>query len=157
MGPRSIGPAAILLALAAAVLLVAPASSARRNHEPRARILVGFDPGVGLSAQRDALEQADAAPNARLKPIRTFVASVPASDRAGALAELRRDPRVRFAEPDAVYAVDTLPNDPSFGQLWGLHNTGQSVKTSVGTADADIDAPEGRDAGGSAASPRRAA
>src|SRR6188474_508904 len=90
MGPRSIGPAAILLALAAAVLLVAPASSARRNHEPRARILVGFDPGVGLRAQRDALEQADAAPNARLKPIRTFVASVPASDRAGALAQLRR-------------------------------------------------------------------
>jgi hypothetical protein len=42
MGPRSFGPAAILLALAAAVLLVAPASSAQRPHELRVRILVGF-------------------------------------------------------------------------------------------------------------------
>lgn len=32
----------------------------------------------------------------------------------------------------------SLPNDPSFGILWGLHNTGQSG----GTVDADIDAPE---------------
>jgi hypothetical protein len=46
MGPRSAGPAAILLALAAAVLLVARASSAEHIREPRARILVGFDPGV---------------------------------------------------------------------------------------------------------------
>ena len=61
---------------------------------------------------------------------------------AAALAELRRDPRVRFAEPDAVYRIDTLPNDPLFGQLWGLNNTGQTVKSSTGTADADIDAPE---------------
>jgi serine protease len=49
---------------------------------------------------------------------------------------------VRFAEPDAVYRVDTLPNDPLFGQLWGLNNTGQTVKSSTGAADADIDAPE---------------
>jgi len=33
------------------------------------------------------------------------------------------------------------PNDASFGQQWGLHNTGQSG----GTADADIDAPEAWD------------
>src|SRR5262245_27818086 len=142
MGPRSLGPAAILLALAAAVLLVAPASSAERPRAPRARILVGFDPGAGLNGQPSALVQADAPANPRLTHIRAFVASVPASDSARALAELRRDPRVRFAEPDAVYRVDTLPNDPSFGQLWGLNNTGQSVKTAIGTADADIDAPE---------------
>ena len=35
-------------------------------------------------------------------------------------------------------------NDPSFGSLWGLHNTGQSG----GSNDADIDAPEGWDAAG---------
>jgi subtilisin family serine protease/uncharacterized protein YhfF len=142
MGPRFVGPAAIVLALAAAVLLATPASSAQQVKEPRVRILVGFETGVGVTAQRAALERADATAKARLKRIRTFVASVPALDRARALAELRRDPRVRFAEPDAVYRVDVLPNDPSFGQLWGLNNTGQSVKTAIGTADADIDAPE---------------
>ena len=34
-----------------------------------------------------------------------------------------------------------IPNDPSFTQLWGLHNIGQSG----GTVDADIDAPEAWD------------
>ena len=143
MGPRPFGPAAILLALVAAVLLAAPATSAREPREPRARILVGFDQGVSLTAQRAALGRADATANGRLRRIRAFVASVPASDRGRALAVLRTDPRVRFAEPDAVYRVDTLPNDPLFGQLWGLSNTGQAVKvSSTGTPDADIDAPE---------------
>lgn len=44
---------------------------------------------------------------------------------------------------DEVQVVGTplpgvLPNDPTFPQLWPLHNTGQSG----GTPDADIDAPE---------------
>jgi subtilisin family serine protease len=142
MGPRSAGPAAILLALAAAVLLVAPASPAQRSPEPRVRILVGFDPGVALTTQRAMLGKAGATANGRIRPLRTFVASVPAADRAKALAALLKNPRIRFAEPDVTYSVDTLPNDPSFSQLWGLNNTGQTVKTSTGTADADIDAPE---------------
>jgi subtilisin family serine protease len=131
-----------MLALAAAVLFAAPATSAQEPREPRARILVGFDPGVSVAAQRASLERADTTANGRLRRIRAFVVSVLASDRGRALAELRQDPRVRFAEPDAVYRIDTLPNDPLFGQLWGLNNTGQTVKSSTGTADADIDAPE---------------
>lgn len=61
--------------------------------------------------------------------------SVPA-----ALARLNALPNVTaVAEPDyVVHANATLPGDTSFGQLWGLHNTGQSG----GTADVDIDAPE---------------
>jgi subtilisin family serine protease/subtilisin-like proprotein convertase family protein len=50
-------------------------------------------------------------------------------------------PGVRFAEPDYTIGVSVIPNDPSFGSLWGLHNTGQSG----GLADADIDAPAGWD------------
>lgn len=46
---------------------------------------------------------------------------------------------IEFAEVDGVGGVaDTFPDDPSFGSLYGLHNTGQSS----GTPDADIDAPE---------------
>lgn len=50
---------------------------------------------------------------------------------------------VRFAEPDLVSKVllDFIPNDPLFGSLWGLHNTGQSG----GTIDMDMDAPEAWD------------
>jgi len=66
------------------------------------------------------------------------VTSVPeaidALTRAGLLVE--------YAEPDYVYhALATIPDDPQFGILWNLHNTGQNG----GLADADIDAPEGWD------------
>ena len=48
----------------------------------------------------------------------------------------------RRLEPDlAVRTAATVSNDPSFGSLWGMHNTGQSG----GTPDADIDAPQAWD------------
>jgi subtilisin family serine protease/subtilisin-like proprotein convertase family protein len=55
-----------------------------------------------------------------------------------AVAEYEAMPGVEFAEPDYVLHADLTPNDPSFGSLYGLNNTGQSG----GTVDADIDAPE---------------
>ena len=48
---------------------------------------------------------------------------------------------VEYAEPNYIRRLNAIPNDPDFGQLWGMHNTGQTG----GTPDADIDAPEGWD------------
>jgi hypothetical protein len=60
-------------------------------------------------------------------------------DEAALADTMKGDPRVRTAELDVAITPDqTLPNDPMFGDLWGLHNTGQSS----GVVDADIDAPE---------------
>ena len=44
-------------------------------------------------------------------------------------------------EADAADAT-AIPADNRFGELWGLHNTGQVVNGTSGTADADIDAPQ---------------
>ena len=55
---------------------------------------------------------------------------------------------VAFAEPSEAGFNDALayfPDDPDFPKLWGLHNTGQVVNGSTGTADADIDAAEAWD------------
>jgi subtilisin family serine protease len=42
-----------------------------------------------------------------------------------AVSRAKEDPRVEYAEPDYfVYAMDTVPNDPLFSQLWGLYSTG---------------------------------
>ncbi|MCZ8116481.1 MAG: S8 family serine peptidase, partial [Microcystis sp. LE18-22.4A] len=63
------------------------------------------------------------------------------------LAEYGSNPIFEYIQPDYILTQGTIspqatfPNDPSFNQLWGLHNTGQSG----GTADADIDAPEAWD------------
>lgn len=42
-----------------------------------------------------------------------------------AVRRAKEDPRVEYAEPDYfVYAMDTVPNDPFFNQMWGLSNGG---------------------------------
>src|SRR4030095_618253 len=50
----------------------------------------------------------------------------------------RQDPNVLYAGPNYILKTTNTPNDPRFGEMWGLHNVGQSG----GTPDADIDAPE---------------
>jgi serine protease len=55
-----------------------------------------------------------------------------------ALDALKVDPDVAYAEVDHLQFLDATSNDPRFGELWGLHNTGQSA----GVVDADVDAPE---------------
>ena len=58
-----------------------------------------------------------------------------------ALEILRKDPAVKYAEPNYIVRALGIPNDTRFNELYGMHNTGQSG----GTADADIDAPEAWD------------
>ena len=59
-----------------------------------------------------------------------------------AIYQYRNDPRIEYIEPNyRVWAVETIPNDSSFSQLWGLHNTGQTG----GTSDADINAVDAWD------------
>ena len=55
--------------------------------------------------------------------------------------EMEGDARVEYVEMNYLLSAHVLPNDPDFGLLWGLHNTGQTG----GTTDADIDAPEAWD------------
>ncbi|MFQ5592292.1 MAG: S8 family serine peptidase, partial [Phycisphaerae bacterium] len=50
-------------------------------------------------------------------------------------------PEVAYVEPNYIYETHAVPNDLRFGELWGMHNLGQTG----GTLDADIDAPEAWD------------
>lgn len=59
-----------------------------------------------------------------------------------AIKELRKSKEILYAEPNyKLTFLNTVPNDPMFGDLWGLHNTGQSG----GLEDADINSPEAWD------------
>ena len=66
---------------------------------------------------------------------------------AAVVAELRQDPSVEYAVPDVLrkpLADAPAPNDPHFGQQWGLRNTGQPLAGSSGagvpTSGVDVDA-----------------
>jgi hypothetical protein len=102
-------------------------------------LLVGMKPGVPEASAKqlhDALgsEKLQAFPELRLQVVKL---------RAGlsveeAVKRYSADPRVAYAEPDYRVSVQATPDDPRFGDLWGLHNLGWIG----GTPDADIDAPE---------------
>lgn len=60
-----------------------------------------------------------------------------------AIERLKNDPTIEYVQPNFRYqnlSIDT--NDPFRANLWGLDNDGQVINTVIGTADADIDAPE---------------
>lgn len=59
-----------------------------------------------------------------------------------AAAALAARPEVLWATPNFTMELHGAPNDPRFGEQWGLHNTGQAVGNVSGKADADVDAPE---------------
>jgi thermitase len=131
-----------VLALTAAVLAFAvPTASAAQQS-----VIVKFRPGAAPAAVTALLGGAQ-----RIGTVNGLDATVvlPAGDAGALVSRLNRSALVEYAELDRAMRVLATPNDPRFGELYGLHNTGQTG----GTADADIDAPEGWDAAGLAAFP----
>jgi subtilisin family serine protease len=119
-----------------------PARAAAVKYAPD-RLLVRYRPSVPAARKAQMLARHDAAVVRSMAAVKDLhVLRVPPHVRLeDVLDELRKDPDVLYAELDYVLrATQTplTPNDPRFGELWGLHNTGQEG----GTADADIDAPE---------------
>jgi hypothetical protein len=129
----------LIVAALLAGLILAPSAAAAAPAPADERIVVQREPGLTAAERRDLRAETDVtlAETSRLAGVEVVV---PADgDRARALAELRRHPDVRWAEPDRRRAAAADP----FVQLeWGLSNTGQSVWGVRGTPDADIDAPE---------------
>ena len=54
---------------------------------------------------------------------------------------LNQNSIVEFSEPNYIYRANKTPNDPMYGQLWGMKNIGQADSDGqVGVAGVDIDA-----------------
>ena len=103
---------------------------------------------VKLNPDISAHDAASLRSAANAKVIRTFpfigaeLWQMSAQAAEQAQRRYRSDTRFEYIEPNYIFRLDqTTPNDPSFSQMWGLNNTGQTG----GTVDADIDAPEAWD------------
>lgn len=66
----------------------------------------------------------------------------PGMDVKEAIEHYQQRPDVLYAEPNYIVQAQVIPNDPRFGELWGLHNVGQR---SGSIAGADIKAPKAWD------------
>lgn len=108
-------------------------------------VLIKFKPGTSKKASDRALAAVKAAPvnSFNLVPGLTHAITKMPVDKA--IAALSLNPLVEYAEPDYAQRALLTPNDTYFGLLWGLHNTGQSIRGGNGLPDADIDMPESWD------------
>jgi subtilisin family serine protease/PKD repeat protein len=152
--PRShVGLLVIALAMGGApqALPAPPANHLPRTiaHEQAAdELLVKFRAGTP-DAEADAVARDHGARDARRfkAPRKAAHAAIgrwwhvklaPGQSAKQAMERLARHPLVEAVEPNYIVRALVTPNDPRFGELWGLQNIGQTG----GAGDADIDAPE---------------
>jgi len=98
-------------------------------------LIVRFKAGLGQAARRRILGRHEATRKRSLRAQGLELVRVDEATLAEVAADLEREPGVLDAQPNYVYRISATPNDPQFGQLWGLH-TGN---------DADMDVPEAWD------------
>jgi subtilisin family serine protease len=107
------------------------------------RLLVKFANGVEEDARLGihARFGGEVLKNFRLDADLQLVGFPEGTDLEALMVQYRSFSEIRYVEPDLVYHLQVVPDDSRFGDLWGMHNTGQSG----GQFDFDIDAPEGWD------------
>ena len=136
---------AVKAALLAGALSVVPGAAAQASAGDyvRDQVIVKFAPGTS-SALQDTVARAAGA----LGQVGSVAANGAeilrvAGDPATVAAALNRSQLVEYAEVDRILRATAIPNDPRFGELYGIHNAN----------DADLDGPEGWDLAGLSAFP----
>jgi subtilisin family serine protease len=134
------------------IVLAAGGTASRSQTRPPAagslrpvpgELIVRFRRGTTGDERRDARGDADTTLDRPLRVPRAQLLDVEKGQSVrDAIRSLERNPDVLYAEPNGRLRVTELPNDPSFDQLWGLDNTGQTIAGDVGTPGADVNALE---------------
>jgi subtilisin family serine protease len=124
-----------------------PAPSGFEGAIVPGELLVAFEPGTGRP-ERGSLHRAlGAGVIERIPRMRIDIVRIPRGrSLVATVAGYEADPSVRYAEPNLRRFPALEPNDPLFGQQWGISNAGQAHQiadpppaTKAGSVDADVD------------------
>jgi hypothetical protein len=120
----------------------APRADSRASHRAD-RVLIEPDPSLPPELLQDLHESLGIRLQNRLGSHGELHVLVvpPGTDIERTVDRYLQSGLVLRAEPDYLLWLNALPNDPSFGDQWSLHNTGQSG----GTTGADINAVQAWD------------
>src|SRR3954469_6784006 len=147
-GAMHIRPLVLATALVAVLGMALASVASAASYDPDT-LLVKFRAGTSAAQRAAALDVPGVGRDqGTIGGISTHVVSV-SKDPAALARVLNASSAVAYAEPNFVLRALATPNDSLYTQEYGLNNTGQTG----GTADADIDAPEGWDLAGLAAFP----
>ena len=155
--PARLAVVTAVLCAAAGGLVSAPGASAgAEGREPgqapapgsydSSRLLVAFEPGTPAAERRNAHAGQNARVESTMDWLNLDVVRLPDGvDAATVAPRYERNPNVAYTDLNHVFRASLTPDDTLYRDEWGLHNTAQSVTGSLvrGTADADVDAPEG--------------
>jgi thermitase len=126
---------ALRVAAASAFAVLALAPSAGAAQYVRDQVIVKYASGASSAARANAAAAAGVTRTlGRVAANGAAIVRV-SGDAKAAAAALNRSPQVLYAEPDYVLTATSVPNDPLFGQLYGINNAN----------DHDLDGPEGWD------------
>ncbi len=116
----------LLSAMGAILLAASAAHGAVVTFGQDARVAVRFDPGTTAVERTDALSNAGLGASRAVPgvPGVRVVTVPPGTSPARAADRLERDPVVRWADPVVTMRTQATPNDPRFGQVWGLAGPG---------------------------------
>ena len=149
------GRVLMLLALALAVILPSTAMAQRSENNPSEgerptfeaganqeavpeQIIVKFKEDVGAAARADVRSVEGLERKKELELIGAEVDKVEGRSVEAALRDLNARPDVEYAERDYIVHATGIADEPRFGELWGLHNTGQPIFGVPGTTDIDV-------------------
>src|SRR5919197_4110771 len=113
--------------LAGALTLLASAGASAASYVP-GQVIVKFRDGLPAAQRAALLRGAGAVQIGSVRRVGAVVVRVPGTAAAVAGA-LNRRAGVAYAEPNYVLRATAIPNDPRFGELYALNNTGQTGGT----------------------------
>lgn len=129
------GRLAWLLALA---LQLACCAAFSQNYVPDA-LLVKFRPGTPVQLRQAVHHAVGAVLRDRVAGLDVEVVVLPpGTDLSRAAATYTRSASVQYAEPDPIYTATATPNDPLFGQEWGLTRIQAPLAWNVAQGREDI-------------------
>jgi thermitase len=136
------------LVLVVALLVVCSGSIAHAESDPDTRLLVNFSRTASADSREGLVAEVGARDFRTIPQLGVHVLSLPASRSESALAALRRNPLVNYAEADSDLAPqELLPNDPYFlnsgawnlgGGAWGWYATHTTQAWDITTGDPSV-------------------
>jgi subtilisin family serine protease len=102
-------------------------------------VLVKFKPAVGPLGAQNTLAAQGLQVMGAIQSIDVLKVTVEPGQELETIARLQREPSVLYAEPNYIaFAFDTIPNDPMYGNQWGLPKINGPAAWDITTGSSDV-------------------